>query len=92
MRQGLLSVLILAIFLGFLFYEAERDVPVQYIKIFVCKDTEARLFFMGEEQDLKNIILKLGIMEMDSCSPKRITTKEWDMIREKLKHRNMAIF
>ena len=35
---------------------------------------------MGQEQDLKNIIYKLGIMDESCCSAKKLTVKEWDDI------------
>ena len=47
---------------------------------------------MGEKQDFTNIILKLGIMDEESCTPKKMTVQSWFLIRERLKHRNMAIF
>ena len=92
MKERWASILILVIFITFLTYESSRKEPVKYIKIYVCKDVEARLFFMGQEQDLKNIIFKLGIMDEECCSAKKLTVEEWDNIRNRLKHRNMAIF
>ena len=80
MKESWASFLILVIFVSFLAYESKRKEPVEYIKIYVCKDTEARLFFMGQEQDLKNIIYKLGIMDESCCSAKKLTVKEWDDI------------
>lgn len=92
MKESWVSFLILTILVSFLVYEIKKQEPNLHIKIYVCKDTEARLFFMGQEQDLKNIIFKLGIIDEDCCSVKKLTVKEWDNIRNKLKHRNMAIF
>tara|TARA_Y100000591_G_C21422525_1_gene492911 strand:- start:137 stop:421 length:285 start_codon:yes stop_codon:yes gene_type:complete len=94
MKESWASFLILVIFISslFLLYESKNQEPVKRIKIYICKDTEARLFFMGQERDLKNIIFKLGIMDESCCSAKNLTVEEWDNIRNRLKHRNMAIF
>jgi len=86
------SILLLIFFFSFFFYELNREKPVKHIMIYVCRDLKERLFFMGEEQDFNNIILKLGIMEEKSCTTKKMTAQSWFLIRERLKHRNMALF
>ena len=92
MGNGRTAILILIFFISFVFYETRREKPVRHITIYVCKDLKERLFFMGEKQDFTNIILKLGIMDEESCTPKKMTVQSWFLIRERLKHRNMAIF
>lgn len=92
MVHGRASILLLIIFISFVFYELNHEMPDKHIVIYVCKDLKERLFFMGEKQDLNNIILKLGIMEEKSCSPKKMTAQSWFLVRERLKHRNMGIF
>ena len=92
MGNGRITILILIFFVSFVFYETRREKPVRHITIYVCKDLKERLFFMGEKQDFTNIILKLGIMDEESCTPKKMTVQSWFLIRERLKHRNMAIF
>lgn len=92
MKNGGISLLILILLFSFYFYESSRNKQTRFIKIYVCKDKEARIFFMGKEQDLNNIILKSGIMKKKSCSPKKMTPQEWETIKKRLKHRNMTVF
>lgn len=70
--------------IGGIFYLSYKEARTNKVEVFVCKDDQRRVFFMGEHGDFKKM-QDLGAFDPKSCVIKSLTQHDWHNLRKRHK-------
>lgn len=85
---SLLLFISLLVGISYLNYQAELTTDVE---VYICKDNQKRVFFMGEKEDYERL-LKIEAFSEESCKKIAVKINDWNNLRYRHKNRRYNLF